>query len=503
VNPLRSEDRNPAEMRVRQSSLKINPALADGVLSWPQRRAWLCAFRRVVAAHARDMARLISSEIGKPEGEAYVSEILPLLAAISWHLRHAEKLLRVRRVGIGPLWMLGRSVRVGRAPLGSVLLIATWNYPIGLLGVQLVQAITAGNRVIVKPSERSPASQHMLVRCAASCGLPKEWITVADATAHAGALLVREGAYDKVLFTGGALAGASVARDAALALKPSVLELSGHDTALVMADADAKRAAQRIWLAISMNAGQTCMAPRRVLVHRSVYHQFLAALAPLAAEARPQRLVCDSQALHCERLVQDALANGARSVSGVAEPARDGWIRPLAIVDCPVDVLLSEGAHFGPVIAVMVVENLEQALRIHAAGRHRLAVSVYTRSPGRWQGDANFIRQLDASVITFNESVTPTGHPAISIAGLGASGWGASRGAAGLLELTRPISISITAAWTPAAVAPTEAQLLWLDRMVRWWNAAKPAKTLAILRSPMVATPREVKAAPTHMKECI
>jgi aldehyde dehydrogenase (NAD+) len=455
-----------------------NPTGLTEVLSWKARRAWLRRFRRAIAAHARDLSRVVSEEIGKPESEAYVAEVLPLLAAIRWHERRAAGILGVRRAWGRPGWLLGRSVTVERAALGRVLIIATWNYPVGLLGVQLVQAIAAGNRVTVKPSERSPESQRLLVRLAGSCGLPGGWIELADASRAEGERLLRCEAFDKVIFTGGSDTGRRVAEQCSASLTPSVLELSGRDSAFVLADADPRIAADRIWLAVTMNAGQTCMAPRRALVDRAVYRAFLDALAPLAAAARPVRLVDAAQATRCSGLVQQALEMGARSLSGVAEPASDGWIRPIAVVDCPAHAALVDGDHFGPVLAVIPVEGLEQALQIHKRCSQVLAAGVFTRSASRLAKDARFLATLDASVVSFNECVTPTGHPAVAIAGVGASGWGASRGEAGLLELSRPLAVSCTAAWTPAAKAPAPRVLAGLDRMVRWWHGARSPERL-------------------------
>ena len=187
-------------------------------------------------------------------------------------------------------------LRCGRASLGRVLIIATWNYPIGLLGVQLVQAIAAGNHVTVKPSERSPESQRRLAGLAAACA-PRGWIEVLDASRCEGERAVQNGAFDHVVFTGGTATGRQVAASAAQTLTPTSLELSGSDSALVLADADVRQAARRIWQAVTLNAGQTCMAPRRALVDRAIYGAFVAELAPLAAAARSVRLVDADQAV--------------------------------------------------------------------------------------------------------------------------------------------------------------------------------------------------------------
>jgi aldehyde dehydrogenase (NAD+) len=148
-------------------------------------------------------------------------------------------------------------------------------------------------------------------------------------------------------------------------------------------------------------------------------------------------------------------------------------MRPMVVADCSATSSLVAGDHFGPVLAVLPVDGVDHALRVHGASRHRLAVGVYTRSASRWRRDAAFMMRLRASVITFNESVTPTGHPALTIAGSGGSGWGASRGAAGLLELSRPISVTETASWTPAAAPPNAAVMRWMDRVVRWSHRAR------------------------------
>ena len=446
---------------------------------WAVRRRWLRAFRRLVAQQGAELARLVALEVGKDEGEAFVSEVLPLLAAIRWHERHASRILRGRVAPGRPAWLLGRSLRTARAPIGHVLVIATWNYPVGLLGVQLVQAIVAGNRVTVKPSERSARSQRMLVRLAASSGLPEGCLSLADASREEGERLVRSGAFDHVIFTGSSETGRQVASVAADSLTSTTLELSGRDSAIVLADADAALAARRLWLALTLNGGQTCMAPRRVLVDRRAYRRFIEALAPLAAAARPVRLAMATEASRCVALARDAMQRGARSLSGVAEAASDGWIRPLAIVDCPAEVELTGGAHFGPVFAVVPVDGLEHALRVHAQHGHRLATSVYTRSARRLSRDAAFIEALGSSVVTFNETITPTGHPAATIAGHGASGWGATRGEAGLLGLTRSVTVGATAWWTPMPVPPAGSALRWMMRAVSWLHGARRAPRLS------------------------
>lgn len=406
-----------------------------------ERQQWLRRFERFIRTHVDELCSLVSAEIGKSEWEVLSTELMPLLAAIRWHTRNLKRLLRPRRLRGGAFWQISQKHRVHRMPLGTVGIIATWNYPIQLLGVQLVQAIAAGNRVVVKPSEHAPWSQKRLLELARAAGLDSSRLWWTDATREEGARLLREESLDHVVFTGSAEVGREVARVCAEQLLSSTLELSGRDSALVLDDADVDLAAASIWNAVVMNAGQTCMAPRRVLVMRSAYPKFVSELTRFAAAARPVRLVRAEEVSHCIKLARDAVAAGGRNLLCELEPVDEYRMRPLAIADCPRDSELAEGRHFGPVVAVIPCEDLPDALSVHEGSDQKLATSVYTRSPARVEAIAEL---FGSGLISINDCVLPAGHPASPISGRGASGWGSSQGIEGLLALTRPVTVSRT-----------------------------------------------------------
>ncbi len=410
------------------------------------RCAWVRRFRDVLVARADELLQHVEAEVHKPRWEALTSDLLPLLAACKWHERHAPRLLRGRSCRGGAWWSLGQSHRIGRAPLGRVGIIATWNYPVQLLGVQLVQALVAGNDVVVKPSERSPRTQAMLLEIAQQAGLPAGTLRTYAATREAGQEMLAHERLDHLMFTGSTSVGREIAAIAASRLLPTTLELSGRDSAIVLADADPSLAARSIWNAVTMNAGQTCMAPRRVLVERSVYHAFVSQLARLAAGAGPRRLIDPGAARECYELSCEAVAAGGRSLSGVLEAPRADALVPLAIADCPRDAALISGRHFGPVLAVAPVSDVDDALRLHAEASegHVLATAVFTRDV---RGADRLASRLGSAIVTVNDCVVPTGDPRVSISGRGPSGWGPSRGEAGLLALTRPVHIARTSTW--------------------------------------------------------
>jgi acyl-CoA reductase-like NAD-dependent aldehyde dehydrogenase len=457
------------------------------------RLEWLARFRATLDAQQDRLIDLIVAETHKPRHEALLGDLMPLLASCRWHERHARRLLTARRIAGRPLLFMGQSHRVERVPLGRVAIIATWNYPVQLLGIQLVQAIVAGNRVIVKPSEHAPMTQSFLLQLAVASGLPPGTLEWTDASREAGPKLLSSGAdgsIDHVVFTGSTAVGREIATWAARHLIPTTLELSGCDSAIVLADADPLLAARTIWSGVTMNGGQTCMAPRRALVERSIYHAFVNALAPLASGAKPRRLITEEAAIHAGRLVGSAVAAGGRSLSGVLEPVRGSVITPIAVVDCPAEAELVAGNHFAPVLAVVPVDTGRDALKLHRLGSQHLATSIFTRHPERL---APMLGELNTGFVTVNDCLLPQAHPATSIAGTGQSGWGPSRGEAGLLAMTRAVHFSSTSPRIrPPTDPPTAKTLAMLRRTIHWlYGRGTPAVVSEPPPNPPASSPAQ------------
>lgn len=435
-----------ATTRATHSLLQAAPG--DTLPSLARRLRWAEAFQQGIVRRERELCEAVRTDIGKVPWDTLTQELMPLVASIRWHRREAQRLLGARRVRGAAWWQLGQRHYAHRLPVGRVLIIATWNYPLQLLGVQLLQAVLAGNHVMVKPSERSPRSQRMLIDLArsalAQAGIAADVVTSAEATREAGRSLLESERFDHVLFTGSTEVGRQIAAACARTMTPCTLELSGRDSAIVLADADLPLAARSIWHAATMNAGQTCMAPRRALVDRQVYAAFLQVLRPIVAAAKPVKLADAAMADRCVGLAREAVAAGGRSLSGQVEGADAGVLRPLCVADCPRDAALVAGDHFGPALAVIPVDGLADAIALHRLAGQHLATSVYTARPDRVLGNPALLRALASTTVTVNDSVLPTVHPAVPITGVGASGWGPSRGEAGLHALTREVIVSTT-----------------------------------------------------------
>ena len=473
----------PVTTPISSSSAALDAPTHVGVLIAPPRRrrvAFARQYARGIAARERELTDLMHDELAKPRWEAFTGDILPVLAGARWCRSRGKRLLTPKPVRGGGVFFAGQRQRIHRLPRGRVGIIATWNYPVSLLGIQLLHAVFAGNKVTVKPSERSPRTQTLLVEIARDAahkaGLPDDTIELLSHEREQGAALVARASshtpaaqrIDHLVFTGSTAVGERIAVELAGSLTTSTLELSGRDSAFVLADADPHLAARIIFWAVAMNAGQTCMAPKRVLVERSVYDAFCRALGSQAAAARPRELVDARAAQLGYEQATGAIARGGRSASGIAEPPEGRRFRPLAIVDCPADAPLVKGRNFAPVTAVVPVDSLDEALAIHHACDQHLATSVFTRRPAHVR--RTLAPRLGARSVTINNIVMPTAHPGASIGGIGPSGWGTSQGEDGLLDMTHPVTISATGSFRPPTdpPAPKQAEQLitWMRRLL-------------------------------------
>ena len=459
------------------------PPLSDRLTCLSDRLTWLRAFRDAVRESHPTLCALASEEVGKSNFEAMVADIMPLVASMNWHLRRAKSILKPRRVGGGGLFGFGHAVTRERLPVGRVLIIATWNYPVQLLGIQLVQAVVAGNAVVVKPSERAPRTQALLVELAqqAADAIPsmRGSIDARAATREEGRRVLCEEHFEHVVFTGSTAVGRAIAEVCAPRLIPTTLELSGSDTAFVLADADARAAARAVFMGFTANAGQTCMAPRRALVMREAYAAFCDELARLVAGAKRVTLVDAGAAEAAQRAANAAISAGGRSIAGALEPVSGRTMRPVAVLDCPSDNDLFAGRHFGPALAVRAVDSLDEAFALHTSVGQYLATSIWTRRPS--VEIAARVEACGSSLVHFNSVLLPSAHPGIVITGTGASGWGGSRGETGLVALTREVFVTRTSSLVSAPLDEPSAKIQqFLSKFIAWPQAPKPVE-----RAPM------------------
>ncbi|MDI1289380.1 MAG: aldehyde dehydrogenase family protein, partial [bacterium] len=446
-----------------------------------ERVEWVGRFRRLVARHQAELCSLMEVEIGKTPSEALFADVAPLLAAIGWCERHAGSILKPRRQRGAPWWLGSVRVTKRMEPLGAVAIIATWNYPVQLLGIQLVHALAAGNTVMVKPSESAPRTQVRLLELAAEAGLPRGALTVRPATREAGSAMLAEFRFDHVVFTGSTAVGRAINISLAGSLTPATLELSGRDSALVLEDADPKFAARCIWTAVTVNAGQTCMGPRRAIVHEAVYPAFVAELSKLASRARPRQMISEAAAVRCHELAQAAMKGGARDATGTLAEPLGRLVRPTAIVDCRADQAVVQGDHFGPLLAVLSVANITEMLRVHRSVGQHLVTSVFVKDRSRGR---ELAAELGSGIVMLNDVMVPTGHPAVGLGGHGASGMGVSRGEEGIRSMARPVWVTESKGGIrKMAMTLSPAMVRAAAWFIRWWYGGGLRERLAASES--------------------
>ncbi len=398
--------------------------------------------RHLLARDHRELALTATQDVLRPADEVLATDILPTADALLFLEMQAARILRTKKLGrrVRPLWLFGGREQVNRVPWGVVGVIGTWNYPILLNVVPIVQALVAGNAVVWKPSELAPTVAAKLAGLFREAGFPDGLLATLPATREAGPELV-EADIDHLVFTGSVGAGRKIAVRLAERLIPSTLELSGCDAMIVLADADLGLAARAAWYGATLNRGQTCLAVRRVLTERGVYSAMVDALRKHApADLRPEPLALWPQAEQADRLAREAMTRGAKLIAGDAPTAADDPPRFPAtmLYDTTPEMALCREASFAPIAGVMPFDGMEDGLAKWNASTFRLSASIFTKDTVK---AAAWAARLPVSTVVINDVIMPTVHPAVAFGGRQQAGWGVTRGEEGLLAMTTPQAV--------------------------------------------------------------
>jgi len=398
-----------------------------------ERARILGGLRHVLADDPKRFLTPLRLSTRTDDAESLSAEVLPLASACRWIERHAARTLRTRRLGVRgrPLWLWGVDAEIRREPFGEVLIIGPGNFPLFLPGVQTLQALAAGNRVRIKPAPGGADAMRRLADAWVALGVPRDTLEVLDTSTDAAEAALDTA--DLVVLTGGEATGRAVRGRCAERGIPLIAELSGHDVAYVLPGADAELAARCVAFGVRMNGGATCIAPRRVLVHpprRDVFLNTLRAeLDGVPGTPAPEAVVRRAAAL-----VEQAVAAGGGCIAGGVP---DGpTIRPTVLTDVPDDAALHNQDLFAPVVSVGDLPDASEALPRSGFG---LGASVF----GPEAAARAFASRLNAGVVTINDVIVPTADPRLPFGGRGRSGYGVTRGAEGLLAMTRPKAVSV------------------------------------------------------------
>src|SRR6516164_475362 len=413
-------------------------------LDWKERQARLLAWKSHLTRYIGRLAELVHTETGKPLDDAKL-EIVLAIVHIDWAARSARKVLSAHRVRSG-LTALNQASYVEYAPLGVIGVIGPWNYPVFTPMGSLAYALAAGNAVVFKPSEFTPAVGGWLVSSFAEIVPEKpvlQLITGAGATGEALAL----SDVNKIAFTGSSPTARKVMAACSRNLTPLIAECGGKDALLVGKDANLDAAADAAaWGAIS-NAGQTCIGVERVYVVESVYHTFLEKLAERMSRARPGDdrestygpMTRPAQADVVEDHIADALARGGRAVIGGMQSIRRPYVDPVILADVPETSMAVQDETFGPTLTVTKVADLDEGVALANASRYALGSTVFAGSKKRAMAAA---RAMRSGMTAINSVIGFATVPALPFGGNGDSGFGRIHGPDGLREFTRAKAIT-------------------------------------------------------------
>lgn len=390
--------------------------------------------RAAVEARREEIARAMKADFGKPAAEVELSEIHPVLSEIAHTSAHLHEWMRPQPVDTPVLLAATRS-ELRYEPRGVALVIAPWNYPFGLLMTPLVAAIAAGNCAMLKPSNKTPHTSHVLKELVSSTFDESEVALFEGSVALGDALL--ELPFDHVFFTGSTRVGQKVMAAAARHLASVTLELGGKSPVVVDASADAGAAGERVAWGKYLNAGQTCIAPDYAFVHESKAEAFLASLRAAVArfygaseEARAQshdlcRLVDRASFTRVAAAIEGTVAAGARVEIGGRPDPETRFIPPTVLSGVAPDAPLMVEEIFGPVLPVLTFRERAEVFRHVQARGKPLALYVFARDE---EAVEDVLRNTSAGGTVVNNVLLHYGNPNLPFGGVGASGLGSYHG---------------------------------------------------------------------------
>jgi len=413
------------------------------------RYRWLGKLRDWLLDNSERIADTMQAETGKVRGDTSL-ELIYLTDLINFYGGKAAKFIGDEKVRPHSPLMASKKLLVQHRPYPVVGVISPWNFPLALALGDAIPALQAGAAVVVKPSEFTPLGLRDVIGAWKNeIGGPDVFDCVMG-TGEAGGALID--AVDFIQFTGSDRTGRKVMARAADTLTPVSLELGGKDPMIVLSDADLDRAANAATWGSMYNSGQVCLSVERIYVEEPVYDEFVAKLVKGVGSLRqgadgrkPEKevgaMTSPNQKAVVEDHVRDALANGARALTGGKPVDGPGdYFEPTVLVDVDHSMKVMRDETFGPVVSVMKVRDSEQALQLANDTRYGLAGSVFGEK-GRAEGVA---RRIEAGAVNVNDVIVNYAAMDVPMGGWKESGIGFRHGEYGIKKYCRPESIIVT-----------------------------------------------------------
>ena len=402
--------------------------------------------------NADRVARTIVSETGKAYEDALLAVVGYVVGAFGFWAKHAPRFLADEKVRTSSPFLVGRRLLVRYRPLGVVGVIGPWNYPLTNSFGDCIPALAAGNTAVLKPSQATPLTSLLMADALRECGLPEDVYLVAAGDGAVGEVLIDE--VDMVMFTGSTETGKRVLERAARTLTPVSLELGGKDPMIVLADADVERAANTAVYASMQNGGQTCVSIERLYVEAPIYDDFVDRVTRKVSALRQGApdgpgsvdvgaMTFAPQMDVVSRHVEQARQAGARVLTGgrVIHDGAGRFYAPTVLADVDHSMSCMTEETFGPTVAIMRVNDADEAVRLANDSPYGLAASVFGKDVARAEQVA---RRVEAGAACVNDAQLNYFALELPMGGWKASGMGSRHGAPGIRKYCRQQSLLIT-----------------------------------------------------------
>lgn len=409
--------------------------LAHRLTTFQQRSAWLHRAADLLEAEQETVARLMTTEMGKTL-KAARAEVAKCARGCRYYADHAEALLADEVADPGGVGAVAAYARY--QPLGVVLAVMPWNFPLWQVMRFAAPALMAGNVGLLKHASNVPQTALYISDVFKRAGFPEgcfQTLLIGSARVET---VIRDPRVVAVTLTGSGPAGAAVAAVAGEMVKPSVLELGGSDAFVVMPSADLEAAARVATTARCQNNGQSCIAAKRFIVHEDVADEFerrfvenMSALTvgdPLDESTDVGPLATESGREDIEELVADAVAKGAKVLCGGERLSGPGWYYPPTVIsEVTPEMRMYQEEVFGPVASIFRVSSIEEAIEVANATEFGLGSNAWTNNDDE---RARFVRDLQAGAVFVNGMVTS--YPELPFGGIKTSGYGRELSAQGI-----------------------------------------------------------------------
>ena len=404
--------------------------------------------------HQDELSAALKVDLGRGVEEAWLYDIGFTITEVKLMLKNLKKWTAPRKVPTPMVTKPASSMRVPQ-PLGVVCVIAPWNYPVQLLLIPAAGAIAAGNAVVMKPSEVSSETSRVLAKIVPQYFTDKAVAIVEGGVQETTELLKQK--FDHIFYTGNGAVGRVVMRAAAENLTPVTLELGGKSPTIVDASANIAVAARRIAWAKYVNAGQTCVAPDYVLAHKSIANELVEAIRTSITEfygEDPHASKDYSRVIspkHFSRLTS-LISSGKVAIGGQSEQA-ERYIAPTVLVDVDRNSAVMQEEIFGPILPVLEVGSIDEAIGFVNSRPHPLALYVFAQDNSV---NEKVVAETTSGGVTVNGTIMHMTGPYLPFGGIGESGMGAYHGQSGVdvFQHLKPVLKRSTMLDAPLAYPP-------------------------------------------------